>query len=168
MDDGNSVPFEEKVATVIAQNVPEKISALMEQKFAELQSTLDRLCNHIENNTKRITETDSRISEGEDHTSSLEGRVAELEQRVKTLTDRAKDSENRSRRDNIRVICLKEGAEEKLAIRFFETWLPNSLGLETKRGTTKTDRAHRALGPPKKNYNRLVIIKLHNVNEIIL
>lgn len=72
---------------LIAQSVTEKLSALMEQKFAELQSTLDRMGNCIEDNVKRITEAESCISEGEDRTTSLENRVAELEQRVKSLTD---------------------------------------------------------------------------------
>uniref|UniRef100_A0A672ZD18 L1 transposable element RRM domain-containing protein n=1 Tax=Sphaeramia orbicularis TaxID=375764 RepID=A0A672ZD18_9TELE len=80
---------------------------------------------------------------------------------VKILTDRAEDSENRSHRDNIRIIGLKEGAEENQAIKFFGNWLPDTLGLETKRGSIKIDWVHRALGLPKKNCNRPVIIKLH-------
>lgn len=41
-------------------------------------------------------------------------------------------------------------------------------GLETKQGTLKIDRAHRALGPPKENIYRPVIIKLHNFNGSLL
>ena len=59
----------------------------MEQKFAELQFTLDRMGNRIEDNIKRLTKAESRISEGEDHTTSLENQVTELEQKVKLLTD---------------------------------------------------------------------------------
>lgn len=46
--------------------------------------------------------------------------------------------------------------------KFFDTWLSDALGLETKQRTIKIDRAHRALSPPKKNYNRLVVVKPHN------
>uniref|UniRef100_A0A3Q3EHW0 L1 transposable element RRM domain-containing protein n=1 Tax=Labrus bergylta TaxID=56723 RepID=A0A3Q3EHW0_9LABR len=165
MEDSDSTLCEDNVANAIAQNVTEKISALMELKFAELKSSLDKLSTRIGDNTKRIMETECRISDGEDRTASLENKLAELERRVKTLTDRAEDSENRSRRDNIRVIGLKEGAEGRQAVKFFGMWLPDTLGLETKRGTIKIDRAHRALGPPKKDYNRPVIIKLHNFGD---
>uniref|UniRef100_A0A3Q3N5N0 L1 transposable element RRM domain-containing protein n=1 Tax=Labrus bergylta TaxID=56723 RepID=A0A3Q3N5N0_9LABR len=165
MEDSDGILCADNVANAITQNVTEKISALMELKFAELKSSLDKLSTRIGDDTKRITETECSISDGEDRTASLENKLAELERRVKTLTDRAEDSENRSRRDNIRVIGLKEGAEGRQAVKFFETWLPNTLGLETKRGTIKTDRAHRALGPPKKDYNRPVIIKLHNFGD---
>lgn len=41
-------------------------------------------------------------------------------------------------------------------------------GLKTKQGTLKIDRAHRALGPPKENIYRPVIIKLHNMNGSLL
>lgn len=85
--DGDGMLVEENVATAIAQSFTEKLNALMEQKFAEPQSTLDKMGNRIEDNVKRITEAESCISEGEDRTTSLENRVAELEQRVKSLTD---------------------------------------------------------------------------------
>lgn len=82
MDDGDSVPFEENVTSSIAQSVTVKINALMEKKFAELQSNLDKLSNRIEDNTKRIAKTENHISEGEDRTTSLEGKVADLEPRL--------------------------------------------------------------------------------------
>ncbi len=80
--------------------------------------------------------------------TALESQVTELEQKVKTLFDRSEDNENRSRRDNIRIIGLKEGTEGQ-ASEFFETWLPDILGLEIKRATVKIDRVHRTLGLPK-------------------
>lgn len=164
-DGGDMTTFEESVANAVSSTVTQQIGALMERKFEELHSTLDRLSRRVEDNTKRITETENRISDGEDRTASLQNKLAELEKKVKILTDRAEDSENRSRRDNIRIMGLKEGTEGNQAVRFFETWLPDTLGLETKRGFIKIDRAHRALGPPKENYNRPVIIKLHNFKD---
>lgn len=164
MDDGD-ISFEESVANTVSKTVTEKIGALMEQKFTELHSSLDKLSSRVEDNVKRITEAENRISDGEDRTTTLENKLTELEQRVKILTDRAEDSENRSRRDNIRILGLKEGTEGNQAVRFFGSWLPDVLGLETKRGLIKIDRAYRSLGPPKKNYNRPVIIKLHNFSD---
>lgn len=147
MEDGGSTSFEESVANTVSDTVTKQIGALMELKFAELHSTLDKLSRCVDDNTKRIAETETRISDSEDRTASLENKLAELEKKVKILTDRAEDSENRSRRDNIRIMGLKEGTEGNQAVRFFETWLPDTLDLETKRGSIKIDRAHRALGP---------------------
>ena len=133
MDDGNSMSFEENMANIVPKTVSEKIGALMEQKLTELHSILDKLSSRVEDNTKRITETENRISDGQDRTTTLENELAKLEW-VMILTERAEDGENRSRRDNIQIICLKEGAEGNQAVTFFGTWLPDILGLDTKRG----------------------------------
>ena len=73
--------------------------------------------------------------------------------------------ENRTRRDNIGVVGLKEGAEGEQPFAFFERWLPKILNLDTKRGIIKIDRAHRGLGPARGDRPRPVIIKLHNSKE---
>ena len=165
MDDSDSTFFEENMANTVSKTFTEKIGTLMEQKFTELDSTLDKLSHRVEDSTKWITETETCISDGKDRTTSLENKLVELEKKVKILTDQAEDSENRSRRDNIRIIGLKEGVEGNQAVRFFEAWLTDKLGLETKQGSIKIDRAHRALGPLRKNYNQPVIIKLHNFSD---
>ncbi|XP_063076956.1 SH3 and cysteine-rich domain-containing protein 2-like [Engraulis encrasicolus] len=153
------------MANAIAQSVTAKISALIDTKFAELQVNLNALSNRIDDNSKRLSEAENRVSENEDRTVSLETKIALLEKKVQDLTTRADDIENRSRRDNIRVIGLKEGTEGNQAVEFFESWLPTTLGIKTKRGVIKIDRAHRSLGERQSNYNRPVIIKLHNSRD---
>ena len=165
MDDGNSMSFEENVANIVSKTVTEKIRVLMEQKLTEIHPILDKLSSRVEENTKQITETENRISDSEDCTATQENKLAELEQRVRILTDRAEDGMNRSGGDNIRIVGLKEGAEGNQAVKFFGTWLPDTLGLDTKQGSIKIDRAHRASCPPKENYNRPIIIKLHSFSD---
>uniref|UniRef100_A0A3P9KSH5 L1 transposable element RRM domain-containing protein n=1 Tax=Oryzias latipes TaxID=8090 RepID=A0A3P9KSH5_ORYLA len=165
MKDILNASLESSAAASIAQTVTERIGELMEEKFLDLRSTLDRLNGRIDDNTRRITESENRISEDEDRITSLENQVSELQQKVKTLTERCDDGENRSRRENIRIIGLKEGSEGQSSVTFFESWLPEVLGMETKRGVIKLDRAHRALGPPKEDRCRPVIIKLHNFTD---
>ncbi|KAF3847098.1 hypothetical protein F7725_020126 [Dissostichus mawsoni] len=63
IEDGEGMLAEGDVASAVALMVTERISALMDQKCSELHSTVDRMSSHIEDNTKRITETESRISE---------------------------------------------------------------------------------------------------------
>ena len=135
--DNDDMLFEENVANTVSKTVTEKIGALVEQKLTELHSILDKLSSQVEDNTKRISETENRISDGEDRTATLENKLAELEQWVRILTDRAKNGENRSRRDNIRVVGLKESAQGNQAFKFSGTWLPDTLGLDTKRGSLK-------------------------------
>ena len=70
----DSMLFEENVANTVSRTVTEKIGALMEQKFTELHF-LDKLSSRVEDNTKRITETENRISDGEDRTTTLENNL---------------------------------------------------------------------------------------------
>ncbi|CAK6957927.1 unnamed protein product [Scomber scombrus] len=166
-EDANVTPAvdNEALAMEISQYVAERISTMMEKKFGDLSATLENIATRLESNTKRITEAESRVSDVEDNMSAMESRLKGLETKVRALTDRSIDIEGRSRRDNILIFNLKENAEGRQPVTFFEKWLPTLLNLETKRGIIKIDRAHRSLGPPKPNRPRAVIIKLHNPRD---
>lgn len=76
------------------------------------------------------------------------------------------DKQNNCIKDNTKqkLKNLKEGADGRQPSGFSAS----RHGLKTKQGTLKIDRAHRALGPPKENIYRPVIIKLHNLNGSLL
>lgn len=88
-----------------------------------------------------------------------------LKRQVRELMDHLDDLENRGRRKNIRIVGLPENAEGDHAVKFFEFWLPNSLGIQTKLGRMKIERAHRIPGGPVKTvspYPRAVLVRFHN------
>lgn len=60
----------------IAQVVTDKISLLMDEKFAGLQTTLENLTGLIQEHSTRIGEAENRISAAEDDVSSLKANVA--------------------------------------------------------------------------------------------
>lgn len=155
----------ESLAADISQTVIEKISVIMVSKFEELSSKLNTISASLESNTKRITESESRISATEDSMSAMATRLSSLETKVQILTEKNTDLEGRSRRDNILIYNLKENAEGRQPVKFFETWLPTLLRLETKRGIIKIDRVHRTLGSAKPDRPRPVILKLHNPRD---
>uniref|UniRef100_A0A3P9HGA3 Uncharacterized protein n=1 Tax=Oryzias latipes TaxID=8090 RepID=A0A3P9HGA3_ORYLA len=120
----------------------------MEDKFSKLSETLDRFSATLESHSKRekVTKTEKKIKE-------LEAGMVEME--------------NRSRRDNIRILNLKEGREGNQPLQFFESWLPTLLGLDANpaiKSRIKIDRAHRGLGP-RNARPRPVIINLHNSRD---
>lgn len=155
-DDGSSTE-----QSSLVQAVTDNLSAFLDEKFAHLESTLDTFTTRLEDYTKRITEAESRVSQTEDKVAELHNKISTLEKTVQSLSERAEDAENRSRRDNI----LKEGAEVRQPVKFFETWLPKLLEIETKHGAIKINRGHRTLGPLKPNRAHPVLIKLHNYSD---
>lgn len=93
--------------------------------------------------------------------------LAWAEKSISMLVQKTEEQENRSRRDNIRIIGLKEGIEGWQPTAFFEFWLPSVLGLETKQGKMKMDRAQRTPGRPRADNAKpcTVVIKLHNYTD---
>lgn len=103
----------------ITQVVTDKIGLLMDEKFAGLQTTLENLTGLIQEHSTRIEETENRISAAEDEVSTLKTNMISLQRSVKVMEERIDDLENRSRRDNIRIIGLGEGTEGRQPLQFF-------------------------------------------------
>lgn len=153
--------------TILIREVTQSFTNAMDEKLSKFSKTLEKISSTLESQSKRITAAEQRVSDVEDTVAGLELRVAEAEKKIKIMADSMDDMENRSRRDNIRILNLEEGTEGKRPIQFFESWLPTVLGLEGSPGTKsriKIDRAHRRLGPRGARPHP-VIIKLHNSRD---
>lgn len=94
------------------------ILAAIEQSRTSLLMRIDHLaeeCKLIHNDLDkiggRLTESESRISATEDLTATHVTSIAELQRKVQTLIAKSDDSENRLRRNNIRVLGLPEGGD---------------------------------------------------------
>lgn len=152
----------------LIKKVSESFGATMEEKLSRFSETLDKISTTLENHSTRITAAEQRVSDVEDEVTGLGKRLLEAEKKIALLANCVDDLENRSRRDNIRIINLKEGMEGTNPIHFFETWLPSFLGLDKRPNRItriKMDRAHRSLGPRQGTRPRPVIIKLHNSSD---
>lgn len=80
------------------------------------------------------------------------------------------DLEARSRRQNIRIIGIKEKAEDGRQTEFVTMLLPKLLGEEHFDRPVEVDRAHRSLAPAKDGKPRAIIARLHyaQVKELVL
>ncbi|ROL49127.1 hypothetical protein DPX16_16742 [Anabarilius grahami] len=80
--------------------------------------------------------------------------------------EKLNDHEKRISETENRISMVEDAAapvEGKLD--FFESWLPNSLGSQTKLGLMKVERAHHVPGGPVKTvspYLRAVLVRFHN------
>lgn len=94
----------------------------------------------------RITEVEDRISGVEDQVRSDSRDLKALQLQVCALQNRAIDTENRLRRNNIRIIGLPERAEGSCPTAFTEKLLIDLFGLTDLPPTFVIERAHRV--PP--------------------
>ncbi|KAI4801778.1 hypothetical protein KUCAC02_019649 [Chaenocephalus aceratus] len=127
----------------------------------------------INKTNNRIDEAEERIAEAEDRLESVESAVSELLKLQTHLEARLTDQESRSRRENIRIHGVCEGAEENSpsVISFVETLLKENLELPPS-SDLKIERAHRALGtkPPADAPPRSIVVKFasHRTKEEII
>lgn len=95
---------------------------------------------------ERLDEAEGRISSMEDVTSKLVGDGERHDKRLEVMWNRIEDLENRSRRNNVRMIGLKEGLEAGGLIKCVCKILSEGLGIDPD-GEFEIERAHRALAP---------------------
>lgn len=88
-------------------------------------------------------------------------RIAELDRRndvqsreMKRLHEKCTDLESRSRRQNLRIIGVSEGAEGASATRFMADFFTEVLGPENFTSPVIIDRAHRSLASKPKSAER--------------
>nr|XP_014349403.1 PREDICTED: uncharacterized protein LOC106705180 [Latimeria chalumnae] len=134
--------------------------------MAEVRSAIQMLQNSQDRMGIRITETEQHISKIEDDREAENQRVQQLEQRIAAAAERIDELENRSRRNNIRIIGFPEGVEESNLIAFLQKALPGLLGLESE-ANLEMERAHRALGPrpAQGQHPRAFIVKLFKISH---
>lgn len=112
----------------------------------------------------RQAESEAHISTLEDNVTQLMVKIAVVEKLNTELTQKLTDLEGRSRRDNIRILNLKESIEGNDPLKFFEEFFPKVLELPVMSITI--DRAHRGYGAPTDGRPRPVIVKIHHTRDV--
>lgn len=147
-----------------------KLSGSFDRKFDVISSTLAELNASIANISSRVTATEEAAKAHETRIESLEKRCAHLETECGKLKEKTCDLESRSRRQNIRIVGIKEGAESGKPTEFVTSLLANVLGEENFDCPIQIDRAHRSPQPLRDGRSRAFIARIHHyqVKERIL
>ncbi|CAL1571318.1 unnamed protein product [Knipowitschia caucasica] len=139
----------------------------------ENKEQFDNIREDINGIAKRMDEAEERIMEAETSIQASEEMLLELAKLQTQVEAKLTDLEGRSRRENIRIHGVVEGAEEGATsvINFVESLLRKGLGIPP---TTafNIERAHRALGvkPPVGAPPRSFVVKFagYRIKEDIL
>lgn len=127
----------------ISDAVFTKLSSSLDMKLEQIAKSVNSVCASVTAVEKRVDEAEQRISDTEDSVSQLLAKLERTETRLTEALTRLEDQENRSRRNNIKVINLPEHTEGQNARDFFESWLPKVLKLTVKNDRLKLDMCHR-------------------------
>uniref|UniRef100_A0A3B3RI25 L1 transposable element RRM domain-containing protein n=1 Tax=Paramormyrops kingsleyae TaxID=1676925 RepID=A0A3B3RI25_9TELE len=122
----------------------EALSQKLDTKTAEINQAILGLRSSIDGLGSRVTEAEERISSAEDKLSELNSHVLGLLKERASLVDKVDQLENQSRRNNIRIVNLKEGVEGADPVRFFTDWIPTVLGQQNFPKPLVIERVHRS------------------------
>lgn len=137
--------------------------ALM-QIMAELKAirtVLDAVVKKQEKTDKKVKKLGEITEDTKDRVDKIEDNILAWTAERKRLFEKVDVLENFSRRNNIKIVGLKEGIEGEDPIKFFQDWIPDILQMEEGNRSIEIERAHRALRPkPQHNQNpRSILIK---------
>lgn len=128
-------------------------------RFERLGSQLDSLKDTLDKHTKDLESQHKITTSLQARMKSIEEKTSEDRDSLKKLQEKVTSMEDNSRRDNIRVINLKEGAEQGHAISYLKRILPIWFP-ELAACPPEIMRAHR-VGPPRSSTDppRTMILK---------
>ncbi|CAL9691562.1 unnamed protein product [Knipowitschia caucasica] len=110
-----------------------------------LNATLDDVSKKLDAYEPRLTDMEAGLSDHSDRLDHLERRVGILEKEKSELQAKTEDLENRSRRNNLRIIGLPENSEGRDATAFMSQFFVEVLQDPSFTRPPELDRAHRAL-----------------------
>lgn len=114
---------------------------LLHEEVRRISKTTISLANEME---ARKKEVDNALNDQSDSITSMEMKLKEMEKEILKLRGWSEDLEARLRRNNIRVVGVREGAETgKKPSEFMAGLLKEKLGLSV---TPTLDLVHRTLG----------------------
>uniref|UniRef100_A0A8C5Q8A4 Uncharacterized protein n=1 Tax=Leptobrachium leishanense TaxID=445787 RepID=A0A8C5Q8A4_9ANUR len=140
------------------------LSPLFDEKLGRLSTTIESVLSQLTSQTQRLTEVEERVSTLEDDVHPLKAQMDAQQSIIQTLTEKLDDLENRSRRNNLRIIGLPETVKGRALQEWAFNWLPTHLGFDALDLPLAVERVHR-VGPdlnPQSGRPRVVIMRLLN------
>lgn len=150
--------MEDSLAAMIASAM-EKQQLFIEAQFKTLQDRLDNIQTELSNCSSGVRELRDRYSSLSSRVSKTEKNYDKCAAKMATYEEKLADMEDRSRRDNIRIVNLPEGVEASNLMSYISdslpVWFPSLIGVKP-----EIMRAHR-IGPSNNTGRpRTVIMKL--------
>lgn len=129
----------------------------------ELAGELTRLHSAQAETARECKEMGTALGETMDRVTALEKSQQLISKECKKMLDKCQDLENRSRRQNLRLVGITEGAEGGNMTQFLADFFPTVLGADNFRSPVVIDRAHRTLAPRPTNGERprAIVVRLH-------
>lgn len=112
-------------------------------QMGTLKEDVGLIRQNIQKIKERTTAVETRVSEVEDQLASTQTDTRRHTQQISSLMAKVDDLENRSRRNNVRMVGIPERVEGANSTEYFENWLRNTFGKDILSPLFAVERAHR-------------------------
>ncbi|KAL6464298.1 hypothetical protein MHYP_G00266150 [Metynnis hypsauchen] len=129
---------------VLITTIREEISTLRAEFIAELRSSHANLTTSINSLNSKVRDMETAATDMDKRIADLETTCKTLDSENKRLREKMDDLENRSRRNNLRIIGIPEGAEGSQPTLFMGSFFTELFGASKLPNPPEIDRAHRA------------------------
>lgn len=154
-------------AITSCQSAVTTCQSTLASKIEEVQLDVGLLRQDLDKIRSRVSEAERRVGSVEDTVNDHTASIRTLQTKVRALEYRAEDAENRSRRNNLRIVGLPEGVEGRTPALFTEELLRSLLPSAQLSPYFVVERAHRV--PPRPGPEgappRTLILRLLNFRD---
>lgn len=121
----------------------------------------------LQKTAERTTALEERVSGLEDNVLPITKEIKWLKEQLSKQASKLDEMENRSRRDNVRLIGLPERSEGANPIAFLEKWLGELIGKESFSASFSIIRAHRIpfRAPSEGGHPRPLLLRFLNYQD---
>lgn len=157
----NNAPLTLADMEKLLNSMEDRIIAKLSVQLSADRATIDRHDQTIQHMETSLNDMESRLR-------TLEATCTTLSRENEALKLKTDDLENRSRRNNIRVIGLPEKVEGSHPTTFMEVFLSETFGAEAFSSPPSVDRAHRVLATSRKKQDvppRPFIARIHRYQD---
>lgn len=146
-----------QIAAAAAQMQQPMIKETVE---AAIKTGLSQMRAELQTHTQRMDEAEQRISQNEHDIQGTQTQIDNIDHNMQLLLDKIDDLENRSKRNNLRIVGLPETYKPRDLLHLCAHDIPKALGIKK---NCEVERAHR-LGTPQTDRRnpRQVIVKYLN------
>lgn len=153
----------------LRKGVTGELTLSLNTALAPIQASLQMIADTVASHTTTISAMETALTAHSDGIATLEEDVATLKSKLETtiqvnekLQWTVEDLISRSKRNNLRVIGIPEGAEGNDARLFMTTLFKKVAGDAVQDLDLELERAHRSLGPQPPHGSKPFIVRFHN------
>lgn len=158
---------------LISSTIRSEMSSLRSEFLSEIRSAVSTLQTTLSSQAQKIGDIETALNDSDGRLIAVEKLCNTLQTENTSLKLKLDDLENRSRRQNLRIIGIPEGSEGQspVAFAFMSSFFTELFGNGAFKRPLEIDRAHRVGQRSQQNtFPRHMLVRLHHyqTKELIL